>query len=225
MRLLKDTYRNLEFWEVKQDRHLVLPFPGKFPTRWRITFTEGLSSKLCFDRITKPDPLLIGKVMQMAKRQGYISFWEFDRGGPFRYGQRACPRRDFNVSKLAMVVGSFYYPWHGWAGDFFDPWRYPMFHKQMKFGLHNFFIYSPYERMFYGSSNERSPDADVAGLSKVAAKNKSVEMIDLGKLPKIPAPILLQQHCADCGYHFSKREQYKNLIIRCPNCGRVMYCR
>jgi hypothetical protein len=220
MQPLKSIYKSPGFWEVDPKRTKVLPFPGKFPTRWAVTFVDGLATKIKFRLFTKPNPLVINSILRRAKEPGYVTLWEFDRGGAIQYCQRALPRQDFPVSKINAIVCGVYYPWHLYGRGFFDMWLAPIFHKKMKLGAHTFYIYSPYERMLNAGHSSVAK-----GLQEVAAKNQSVEEIDLGKLPPLPAVIRVQMHCPNCGDHFSKPEKYRNLMIRCDECGYAMVCR
>ena len=183
-------------------------------------FLDGLANKTKFRLFTKPDPLAINGILKRSRVPGYITLWEFDRGGAFRYCQRALPRKDFPVSKINVNICGFYYPWHAYAYGFFDMWMTPMFHKKMKLGAHTFYIYSPYERMLNAGHSSVAK-----GLQEVAAKSQSVEEIDLGKLPALPAPIRIQVHCPACGAHFSKLEKHRNTFIRCDECGYPLICR
>jgi hypothetical protein len=218
MQPLKSIYKSPGFWEVDPNRTKVLPFPGKFPTRWAICFRD-VQGKKDFRLFTKPDPLVVNGILRRAKGQGYVSLWEFDRGGTIRCSQKNLPRRDFPVLKINAIVCGVYYPWHLYGHGFFDMWMAPIFHKKMKLGAHTFYIYSPYERMLNAGHSSVAK-----GLQEVAAKSQSVEEIDLGKLPPLPAVIRIQMHCPDCGNHFSKPERYKDLMIRCDECGRLMIC-
>jgi hypothetical protein len=219
MQPLKSIYKSPEFWEVDPKRTKVLPFPGKFPTRWAISFRDPQGKK-SFKLFTKPNSFIINAVLRQAKTQGYVGLWEFDRGGTFRCSQRTLPRQDFPVSQINATLGSFYYPWHLYGRGFFDMWQLPIFHKKMKLGAHTFYIYSPYERMLNAGHSSVAK-----GLQEVAAKSQSVEEIDLGKLPALPAPIRIQVHCPACGAHFSKLEKHRNTFIRCDECGYPLICR
>jgi hypothetical protein len=222
MKHFNNIAKNKDFWQVDIHRTKIKPFPGRYPTRWRILFTD-VNQKILFDRITKPNSLIINGIIKKATHtNGYLTLFEFDRGGAFRHSWKPLPRvSGFGIGWHSPAIIYCYYPWHTSLTDFFGPWLVPTFSKQMKLGKKTFFVYSPYGRMWF---NEGTDESTVAGVPPVVAKNKSVEVIDLGKLPRIQAPARIQMQCMACGNHFSKLEKYKGLIVRCDSCGYGVRC-
>ena len=131
MKKIRDLFKNPDFQRVDGVRRRVFPFPGKYPTRWRIWRGGG---DLGF--ITKPTPLVIQMCERLHKAGKSLYMEEFDKLGVFR-----------TASSENRYIRCFYYPWHGPALRFFDNWRIPVFFKQMRLNGRIFFIYSPFEKM------------------------------------------------------------------------------
>jgi hypothetical protein len=148
MRPLQTLYDNPRFWEVAHDRTKPEPFPGKFPTRWRIRFLSQDKNRIIWEYLGKPDPLRIGRVTFLMKHPGIICADEFDKGGVFRAAARMCPRHELVIQSYNPHVSYFYYPWHSTTNGFFDMWETPLYHKKGILDKHSFFYYSPYQEMF-----------------------------------------------------------------------------
>lgn len=141
------------FWQVNHARPL-LPFPGRYPTRWRISVWINQGSKAEFDVVTKPNLPHIQKILRRAKKPGLISLIEFDRSGAIRIAQKECPTTRFELYDLSPWT-SIYYPWHSAGTGFFDPWYKKVFHKRMKLGKRTFYVYSPHEKMLGDIQGEK----------------------------------------------------------------------
>jgi hypothetical protein len=151
MRDLAHYYRNKKFWDGDAGRKRILPFPGRFPTRWKVVYYENLKDllvpmKAVFQYIGKPSQEIINKVATF-KQKGYIYLLEFDRLGAFRYAYRPTPKDEYFVQGYAANVCYAYYPWSAYADEFFCMWRHPLFIKRVLFNGNQFNMYSPYEKM------------------------------------------------------------------------------
>lgn len=146
MRDLEKLYEDAGFWQINPVRMMVKPFPGKFPTRWRVRLCTS-HGKWITDRVTKPNRDQMLRIIDRARHlDGVIELTEFDRLGAFRSLCRHTPREEFGIQKHAGSIAYFYYPWHQ-TSDFFGPWYNQVFHKEMQMNKTHFFIYSPYEKM------------------------------------------------------------------------------
>lgn len=144
MKNLKHLYKNPAFWLVDQNRNKVSPFPGRYPTRWRVVFFEGI--KTVFDYIGKPSPTIVAKIDALNKRKGTLVLAEFDRLGTFRQLMRGTP----GIMALHYyngIAAYLYYPWHSSIGEFHGPWRAPVHLKRVLLDGRSFAVYSPFEKM------------------------------------------------------------------------------
>lgn len=116
-------------WPRLGNRNNPRPFPGMYPTRWLI---EGgyyaprphANAPRVFHRrlfyFGKPSRMVARQVQQIARRKsGGISFWEFDRGGLIKWGQRAIPRTDLTIDGYELLLCGLYYFRDGVFSDMF----------------------------------------------------------------------------------------------------------
>jgi len=139
-------------WEIDLYRTKIMPFPGKYPTRWRVSFYAGI--KCVHTHVCKPNSLQQQIALNLAKKLGAIDLMEFDRGGVIRRCYRATPRKTFEVQWTHPTLTYAYYPWSP-TGEFFSPWWGPIYHKRMRFEGRDFFVYSPYQTMLDAGNVER----------------------------------------------------------------------
>jgi hypothetical protein len=124
-----------------------MPFPGKFPTRWRIVLIDSKTHKTLYDEITKPDPKRIALIDRWVHtgRNKHLILIEFDRGGAIRYCYSRLPAQLMLVQSWNMAVSYIYYPWHDSDGEFFKPWRTPLYATWLQGIKQGFFFYCPWE--------------------------------------------------------------------------------
>ena len=132
------------FWKVDVNRKKSDPFPGKYPTRWRIQFWSRTDlNKPIWEYIGKPNKLIALKALAMQLHQrGTISCDEFDKGGTFRQAMAACPRNIVVVNTYHGALIYLYYPNINAVAGFFDPWIQPIYHVKAIIGKRVFFHYS-----------------------------------------------------------------------------------
>lgn len=138
-----------EFFTITAMRSQIRPFPGRWPTRWGITIEELIDMKWkgIFKYQGKPNPVLIKKIERMCAVPGRkILFLEYDKGGAFVGGYRPTPTAGFAFNWVNQVIHFTYYPW-SLRGHMFECWKNPMYSKNIRFGRHSFYVYSPHVRM------------------------------------------------------------------------------
>lgn len=143
---------------MDQARTKTAPFPGRYPTRWRILF-HGKTTD--WQVITKPNPLLINLIKRVARHaKGVLEIQEFDRAGVFRYVKANTPRKLIGVTGFNPVLIGRYYPWEGLVNmeEFFWNWQNPVYSKLIKLGKQSFFVYSSYEVMWNEAGFQRLRD-------------------------------------------------------------------
>ncbi len=195
-----------------------MPFPGKWPTRWRLQFKTNFGATPEWDVIVKPNPTTILKARRFAQRHGYLIYTEFDKGGVIRTGQRLGPRALLDVQGYNPTLLYVYYPWHTTNGEFFGPNRVPLFHRSIKIGDKTVFVYSPFKDMTDAVGIARLREYKLWLHQKLPNKR-----IDVGKLPPIIVPEMLALVCPECGRKFKKKAEFKNLAVHCPNCAWIFY--
>lgn len=137
------------FWTVDTKRRNPMPFPGRYPTRWRIRFNPLYTGK-AEDLITKPNRIAMLWAYKLLKRNGIITLTEFDKGGAIRWCHRGCPRGNMGITALNNMLSRIYYPWSTTAENFFAPWHHPLYPLRVRFkkkvmGI----VYTPYSDMVY----------------------------------------------------------------------------
>ena len=156
MRDIRDICNKPGFWEFHQGRSRPQPFPGRYPTRWRLLFQKTEynepdelfgHSVVVFDVITKPNAAWIKRINKYCRYDGAVALTEFDKGGPIRACYRSTPRANYSLTQLAESLAKFYYPFTGHSGDFFEPWSIPCYSKLLTLGRRSFYIYSKFEKM------------------------------------------------------------------------------
>jgi hypothetical protein len=152
MQNLHKIYNAPAFWMASNARTKVKPFPGKFPTRWRIACYKG--EEKMFELTTKPDQKAIDRVARLCKQGWEMVAAEFDLGGAFRCARVANSKKTPLVVRYwSPAVAYFYYPWSITSAEFFGPWRTPLFHKEICIGRRKFFIFSPNQHQMAGEAN------------------------------------------------------------------------
>lgn len=145
MKPLNELYKKPEFWKVELARIKPNPFPGRYPTRWRLVAFRG--ERLVFDYIGRPSLTQMWRFKSFARRtRGHVMFAEFDRSGVIRWGMLKTPTRGFGLTQAHHTLLAFYYPWHD-ASTLFNPWESPIFHKEIRLTGHKWWVYSPYGKM------------------------------------------------------------------------------
>jgi hypothetical protein len=207
VRLISDITKKPGFWDVDGHRIKVDPFPGKWPTRWRIAVRQHLLAKAEFDLTTKPDLRVIQRILSRAKSPGQLYLYEFDKGGAFRFSSVHLPSLAFRVNGYAAAACYFYYPFHPFAEDFFRPWLAKLY--RIKLGRRPSFVFSPLEEM----AVERIREYETW-----LKKTKPIERIELDKLPPPPKPATIEQFCPHCECFFKRNARYKGQYVYCNHC-------
>lgn len=123
---------------------IALPFPGKFPTRWRIRIREAAGNKkplLTYDG--KPNRLVAQRVLAFIYHPGANLWWdEFDRGSIVREFNVALPRFITAPTGVNPALERLYY---GVSElEMFSPWiiEFPRIVRMNFFG-HEWVSYLP----------------------------------------------------------------------------------
>lgn len=147
MKTIRQLLKQPGFFNVNPARIKPMPFAGKYPTRWGVAFFKGqnLEKEIYLMKPNGMTPRIVRKKSQIW--DGTLCLCEFDRGGVIRFLMRPTPRTSFSVQSCHALLCGVYYPWHQTAGDFFQPWYFPVFYKRMMFRNHSWNIYCPYEQM------------------------------------------------------------------------------
>lgn len=138
------------FWAVDASRKTPMPFPGRYPTRWRVQWTSR-NGKVRGDILTKPNSG-VARIWQRIYQDcpGTISLSEFDRGGAIRSSHGlGCPRNACPIQRICSCLCHFYYPCAETAGNFFSLWYVPVYPLTVIAYSQTFTIYTPYEDMNY----------------------------------------------------------------------------
>lgn len=106
-----------------QNTRLALPFPGKFPTRWRVSFRAGSRiGKRILNYTGKPNSIIASQVVSLSHAKGWIWMHEFDRGGTVREFNGACPRFELLPTNECAALCGLYYPSLAPAAPVLSPW-------------------------------------------------------------------------------------------------------
>lgn len=139
------TSRN--FWIISSSRKTIMPFPGPYPTRWRLIIQTDEGRLLDYNG--KPNPQLISKVERIAAsaHRGDILLMEYDRGGAFRGCLKHTPHGPaFNLSAGNDTLKYAYYPFTP-TGDFFGLWRSKVWLKRLVTRKGQvIYVYAPWEK-------------------------------------------------------------------------------
>lgn len=162
--------RNYAWGKLDVNRLNPMPFPGEYPTRWRILLwynpvamtTDWLRKsghksppKLteCYTYLGKPTREVAERVERLLhKHTSWLQAWEFDRGGVFQKTERFGPCLAVTVTAWAERLAKMYSPWLGtdkaqmitnWGGT-------PMHRQPVVFKGKRFLIYSPYMTLTEG---------------------------------------------------------------------------
>lgn len=154
----KIDYKNPEFWTCDTERKCAKPFPGRYPTRWRLVVLDG-TDKVLFDYQGKPSyPTAIRELFKLIKPPsgvvGTVVCMEYDRLGVFRAVGQTTPRHNLALWQYNPVLSYFYYPWSATHRDFTEPWQNGLYHKMLSLGSYKWFVYSPFKKMI-GPETER----------------------------------------------------------------------
>ena len=137
------------FWTVKSSRTVPKPFPGAYPTRWRLVIWD--ENKVHVNYFGKPNPRLIAKIKRIAGalEAGTMYLAEVDRGGAFRVVSRGLPFAvPYTLTAGNSVLQYYYYPWVD-AREFFAPWLLPCWSKRLVSKRKRVYsTYSPFRKMF-----------------------------------------------------------------------------
>src|SRR5882672_6891614 len=111
------------------ERKNPLPFPGNYPTRWMITgeyWGKGDKQRNPIFYLGKPNGHVAGWIQGLGlsvKLDGRIFFWEFDRGGPIKYGNRAIRFSKPTCEWANHTLCPLYYFINGDIGSMFQRWE------------------------------------------------------------------------------------------------------
>lgn len=144
MRTKSQLVGDKNFWWVRGSRLLPEPFPGPWPTRWRLLVYD--KEQVYLNYFGKPAPFLIHKVMRLAAHvHGEMVLADCDKGGAFRVCVRSLPYNTLPVTQYNVTLQHCYYPW-GNTGSFFSPW--PCWTKKIitRKGR-TLFFYSPHHKL------------------------------------------------------------------------------
>jgi len=229
MQDLRRLFNQPGFPMVITGREKVKPFPGRFPTRWKILFNgTGIDKSKTFDYFGKPNRDIAMMLSWLLPRHaGLFQAWEFDRLGAFRYGYLSTPKNYAKVTAKSSAVCYFYYPFHTTSSDFFAPWVTGKVFPKWMILDRKFAIYTPYERMLQ-DENQRAVPAGAEEVPGLVKKNKTVEIIDLRRLPKSIVPprqyvafINGRFRCSHCGEPFLPAWRLeRDQEVTCADCGR-----
>lgn len=141
-----------------------MPFPGLYPTRWKIKFDYYKGRKL--NRYTenwkpdgrweyegKPNSVIAQRMyVLMAGCSGRLAAVEYDCGGPIAMANMITPRGELNVLG-ANSLFHFYDPWNAQVnGRMISPWRAGrgsvMNRARMHWQGKTWVVYTPFNREY-----------------------------------------------------------------------------
>lgn len=145
----------IDHGRVNKDRRNPLPFPGRYPTRWKIVIHEPVNPLECIGETKKTR--YIGKPslrmgLKFLKKMAMIpngAYWfcEFDRGGVISRAGGPTGHGRFPLQEYNGTLIGFYYPWSV-VNEVCGPWRiqflYPI---RIHYKGQQSTLYSPYDNM------------------------------------------------------------------------------